>query len=210
MCAANRRGRTPAPCARTQVWRSSLTEQEIEGTMRKVLALALLAVALPASSVAQDRDYDFEKKVLDVEKAIADVKASDPGLTRFFDGSYGYAVLPNVGKGGFIVGGARGNGLVYEQGKLAGEVTMTQVTVGLQLGGQSYVEVIFFKDKQDLERLKANNLEFSGQVSAVAITAGASADVDYSKGVAVFTKTKGGLMYEASLGGQGFEFKPLK
>jgi len=178
--------------------------------MRKVLALVLFVVALPASSVAQDRDYDFEKKVLDVEKAIADVKESDPGLKRFFDGSYGYAVLPNVGKGGFVVGGARGTGLVYEQGKLAGEVTMTQVTVGLQLGGQSYVEVIFFKDKQDLERLKANNLEFSGQVSAVAITAGASADVDYSKGVAVFTKTKGGLMYEASLGGQGFEFKPLK
>jgi lipid-binding SYLF domain-containing protein len=187
-----------------------MRRHESEKKMKKALVLALMAAALPATTVAQDRDYDFEKKVLDVEKAIAEVKESDPGLKRFFEGSYAYAVLPNVGKGGFVVGGARGGGLVYEQGKLAGEVTMTQVTVGLQLGGQSYIEVIFFKDKQDLARLKANALEFSAQVSAVAITAGASADVDYSKGVAVFTKTKGGLMYEASLGGQTFEFKPLK
>ena len=99
--------------------------------------------------------------------------------------------------------------VVAAAGILIGESTLKQVTVGLQAGGQSYIQVIFFEGEEDLQRFKDNKLEFSGQASAVAISEGASADIDYSKGVAVVTKTKGGLMAEASLGGQKFEFKPL-
>jgi lipid-binding SYLF domain-containing protein len=164
---------------------------------------------VPVQGQAQGTDYDLEKRKLSVAEAIEEVTTSDPGTQRFFDDSYGYAVFPNVGKAGFIVGGAHGNGLVYEQGALVGTASLKQINVGFQLGGQSYIEVLFFQAKADLDRFKAGNLEFSGQVSAVAVTAGVSADIDYAKGVAVITKTKGGLMYEASLGGQDFDYTPL-
>jgi lipid-binding SYLF domain-containing protein len=173
------------------------------------LGLALVAVAAPRQGSAQETDYDLEKRKLSVAEAIEEVTTSDPGVQRFFDESYGYAVFPSVGKGGFVVGGAHGNGLVYEQGALVGQASLKQVNVGLQMGGQSYIQVLFFQGEQDLARFRENKLEFSGQASAVAITEGASADVDYAKGVAVITKAKGGLMYEASLGGQTFDYKPI-
>lgn len=171
--------------------------------------LCMAAIGTPRAVAAQDTDYDLEKKKLEVRQAIEGMVRDDSGLQRFFDDSYGYTVFPSVGKGGFVVGGAHGTGLVYEQGALVGQSTLTQVNVGLQLGGQSYIQVIFFQGKEDLDRFKSGNFEFSGQASAVAITAGASADIDYSKGVAVVSKAKGGLMYEASLGGQKFDYKPI-
>ncbi len=171
--------------------------------------LSLAMMATPPPAVAQDTDYDLEKKKLEVAQAVESMVADDPGLQRFFDDSHGYAVFPNVGKGGFVVGGAHGTGLVYEGGDLVGQSSLKQVNVGLQLGGQSYIQVIFFQGPEDLARFRAGKLEFSGQVSAVAITEGASADIDYTKGVAVVTKAKGGLMYEASLGGQTFDYKPI-
>lgn len=173
------------------------------------VALSILALATPAESRSQETDYELEKRKLSVAEAIEEITASDPGTQRFFDDSHGYVVFPSVGKGGFVVGGAHGNGLVYEQGELVGTASLKQVNVGLQLGGQSYIQVIFFQGAEDLERFKSNNLEFSGQASAVAITEGASADIDYAKGVAVVTRAKGGLMYEASLGGQKFDYKPI-
>ncbi len=171
--------------------------------------LSLAVIATPHRVVGQETDYDLEKKKLEVAQAIEGMVQDDAGLQRFFSDSYGYAVFPSVGKGGFVVGGAHGTGLVYEGGSLVGQSTLKQINVGLQLGGQSYIQVIFFQGKEDLERFRAGNLEFSGQASAVAITAGASADIDYTKGVAVVSKTKGGLMYEASLGGQTFDYKPI-
>jgi lipid-binding SYLF domain-containing protein len=171
--------------------------------------LSLALIATPRGVAAQDTDYELEKKKLEVEQAIQSMVADDPGLERFFADSHGYAVFPNVGKGGFVVGGAHGTGLVYEEGTLVGKSDLKQVNVGLQLGGQSYIQVIFFQGKEDLDRFQAGNLEFSGQASAVAITEGASADIDYTKGVAVVTKAKGGLMYEASLGGQTFKYEPI-
>jgi lipid-binding SYLF domain-containing protein len=171
--------------------------------------LCLALIAMPRGAAAQDTDYELEKKKLDVEQAIQSMVTNDPGLERFFSDSYGYAVFPSVGKGGFVVGGAHGTGLVYEEGALVGKSDLKQVNVGLQLGGQSYVQVIFFQGKDDLDRFKAGDLEFSGQASAVAIKEGASADIDYAKGVAVVTKAKGGLMYEASLGGQTFKYEPI-
>ena len=120
--------------------------------------------------------------------------------------AYGYAILPNVGKGALVVGGASGNGIVYEKGKMIGKAKMSQVTVGFQAGGQAYRELIFFESKEALDRFKANKVEFSAQVSAVAATAGASANAKYTDGIMIYTQQKGGLMYEASVGGQKFKY----
>jgi lipid-binding SYLF domain-containing protein len=117
--------------------------------------------------------------------------------------------LPNVGKGGIGIGGAAGNGAVFKDGILIGMAKMTQVTIGFQWGGQAYREVIFFETKADLDRFKENRLELSAQASAVAVTAGASANAKYKNGVMIFTQAKGGLMYEASIGGQKFKFREL-
>jgi lipid-binding SYLF domain-containing protein len=144
----------------------------------------------------------------------------------FFKSSYGYAVFPTIGKGGLVVGGAHGKGRVYQKGNYIGDTSMTQLSVGFQAGGQAFSEMIFFEDKRALDEFTSGNFQFSGNVSAVAITAGASASAgtggssagasggkkdaatagDYQKGVAVFTIAKGGLMYEASVSGQKFSY----
>ncbi len=164
------------------------------------LLLALLALlALPAPAAART----------DAASVIAKFKQKDPGMAKFFADAYGYAVFPTVAKGGLGIGGARGKGEVFERGGKVGTSTLTQVTVGLQLGGQAYSEVIFFKDKTALDDFRRGNFEFDAQASAVALTARASRDLAYNKGVAIVTMAKGGLMYEASIGGQKFTFKPL-
>ena len=146
----------------------------------------------------------------------------------FFDNSYGYAVFPTIGKGGLVIGGAHGNGRVYEQGKYVGDTSMTQVSVGLQAGGQAYSQIVFFEDERAFKEFTQGNFEFGADVSAVAITAAASAGAGttgtaagasggkkdattagkYHKGMAVFTIVKGGAMYQASVGGQKFSYKP--
>jgi lipid-binding SYLF domain-containing protein len=145
---------------------------------------------------------------------------------QFFDKSYGYAVFPLIGKGGIVLGGAYGEGRVYRGGTHIGDSSMTQVTVGWQLGGQAYSQIIFFEDKRAFDEFTSGNFEFGAQASAVAITAGASVQAgttgatasasgtqhharnatNYHKGMAIFTVTKGGLMYEASIGGQKFDY----
>ena len=146
----------------------------------------------------------------------------------FFDNSYGYAVFPTIGKGGFGIGGAHGEGRVYAQGKYVGDTSMTQLTIGLQLGRQAFSQIIFFQDKRAYDEFTSGNFEFGAQATAVAITAGASAATtttgssagasggrhdattvgSYYKGMATFTVAKGGLMYEASIGGQKFSYTP--
>ncbi len=145
-----------------------------------------------------------------VDEAIAHLKKKDPSLKIFFKKAYGYAVFPTVGKAGLGIGGAYGEGEVYRQGRFIGTSSLSQLTVGFQLGGQAYTEIIFFKDKHALDDFISGNFEFNAQVSAVAVTAGASADADYDNGVAIFTLPKGGLMYEASVGGQKFTFDPAR
>jgi lipid-binding SYLF domain-containing protein len=145
---------------------------------------------------------------------------------KFFDKSYGYAVFPTIGKGGIGIGGAYGKGRVYEKGKYVGDTSVTQLSIGLQLGGQAYSQIVFFEDKRAFDEFTSGNFEFGAQASAVAITAGASAGAstagasagasggkhdattvgEYYKGMAVFTVAKGGLMYEASIGGQKFSY----
>ncbi|MDI1325084.1 MAG: hypothetical protein PSV36_20255 [Algoriphagus sp.] len=159
--------------------------------------------------VVQAQDKKDQEIIADSEAAKADFLKDDPDMAKLFNDAYGYIILPNVGKGGLGVGAASGNGVAFEKGKMIGYAKMTQVTVGLQAGGQAYSEVVFFEDADSFGRFKANKVEMSAQVSAVAAASGASKDAKYVDGVAVFTRTKGGLMYEASVGGQQFKFKKL-
>lgn len=172
----------------------------------KTLFLGLLMALVTTATFAQKEEKD-EKIIKDSESAKAAFLKDDPSMSKFFDSAFGYVILPNVGKGGLGVGGAAGNGAVYQGGQLIGFAKMTQVTVGFQAGGQAYSEVIFFESEDVFARLKANKVEMSAQVSAVAAAAGASANAKYVDGVAVFTRTKGGLMYEASVGGQKFNYR---
>ena len=141
-----------------------------------------------------------------VEEAINAFLNEDPDMQRFFDNAHGFAVFPSVGKGGMGIGGAVGKGKVYAQGEYMGEVKLRQLTIGFQLGGQKYREIIFFKDEPALKRFISGKFKFGAQASAVAATAGASADAAYSDQVAVFTLAIKGLMYEATIGGQKFKF----
>ncbi|WP_411031199.1 YSC84-related protein [Spongiimicrobium sp. 3-5] len=147
--------------------------------------------------------------IREAKEAKAAFLKADPDMAEFFNSSYGYVIFPNVGKGGLGVGAAAGTGAVWQQGELIGTARLKQISIGFQAGGQAYREVVFFEADDDLSRLKANKVEFSAQVSAVAVASGVSADAKYSEGVLVFTMAKGGLMYEASVGGQKFTFKRL-
>ncbi len=169
--------------------------------MREIVMLsAALTMGVPATRKAADHH--------DVLAAIATFKKTDPSLEKFFETSAGYAVFPTITKGGMGVGAAHGGGEVMVHGAVIGTTSMTQVSVGAQLGGQQYSEIIFFENKDALESFKGGHFTMAAQVSAVAAAEGASANAKYSSGVAVFTVAKGGLMYEASVGGQKFSFHP--
>lgn len=175
--------------------------------LRYVVALIGVSALVAGCATVPQSAEDRSRRENAVAMAMATAKEKDPGLKTWFDEAYGYAVFPSVAKGGLGVGGAYGEGQVFEQGKLIGYASLVQATVGLQFGGQAYTEIIFFKDEAALERFTGGNFELGAQASVVAITVGASADADYSGGVAVFTQTQGGLMYEASVGGQKFDFR---
>ena len=128
-------------------------------------------------------------------------------LKPYFKEAAGFAVFPNIAKAGLGIGGARGYGEVFEDGKVIGSTTVTQLSFGFQLGGQAFSQIIFFQNKRDIDRFTDGNFEFGASASAALITEGANASVDYTNGVAVMTFSKGGLMYEASIGGQKFTFK---
>ena len=131
-------------------------------------------------------------------------------LENFFKNSNAYAVFPDVVKGGMGIGGARGRGEVFQNCKAIGSTTMTQLSVGFQLGGQAFSQIIFFQNQRDTDRFTQGNFEFGASASAALITEGAATEAAYSDGVGVLTISKGGLMYEASIGGQKFSFEPYK
>ncbi|HET7470728.1 MAG TPA: YSC84-related protein [Gemmatimonadales bacterium] len=164
-----------------------------------VFLAATLLVAPPSLARAQG----------DVPPVIAKFKEKDPGMEKIFSDAVGYAVFPTVGKGAIGIGGARGKGWVYQGGAIVGKSTLTQVSIGLQLGGQAYSEIVFFQTRQALDNFKLGHLKLDAQASAVALTARASADLAYRNGVAIVTMAKGGLMYEASVGGQKFSYTPV-
>ena len=192
-------------------------------TLIASLFAAIAAIALVAQPVLAD----------DISTTIDNFRGAGAG--EFIDDAYGYAVFPSIGKGGIGIGGAHGKGEVYRGGKLVGKTKMSQITYGLQLGGQVYSQMIFFRDERAFDDFTSGNFEFGAQATAVALTAGAQAstssggggntssgtDADSSKvnasekqydgrsGMATFTIAKGGLMYEATLGGQKFKYEPL-
>ncbi len=178
--------------------------------MKAILKL-MLPLALLASSATAFGSWDpteVQDRDAKAQEAIATFKESDPSIQRFFDAASGYVVIPTVGKAGFGIGGARGKGLLYENGEITALVTMSQLSFGFQWGGQAYSEFIFFEDAETLENFKRGNYEMGAQVSAVAIKSGVSADTNFNNGMAIFTQAKGGLMYEASVGGQKFKVEP--
>ena len=189
--------------------------------IRLHVSLAFLLLTLPFSNAWADKydNYKYEE--------TKDIFSKAGKSSYYFNSSYGYALFPTIGKGGIGLGGAYGKGRVYKKGSYVGNTSMTQLTIGFQLGGQAYRQVIFFEDKKTFDEFASGNFEFGAQASAVAITAGASATAStaggvssgastskndastsgkYHKGMAVFTIAKGGLMYEASIGGQKFKY----
>jgi len=185
--------------------------------MKTLIRTALITLVLSfLCSPAWADNYTDTKKMFE-----------DAGAADMFTSAYGYALFPTIGKAGFVVGGAFGKGRVYEQGKYIGDTSMTQASIGFQLGGSGFSQVVFFQDKRALNEFTNGNFEFSADVQAVALTAAAGASAStagssatasggknnantgssgYNKGMATYTITKGGLMYEASVGGQGFNF----
>lgn len=169
-----------------------------------VFTLCFLSASVFAFAQSDAKDQKIIEDSQDAKEAFL---KDDPDMQGFFDNSYAYIILPNVGKGGLGVGGAAGNGVAFEQGEMIGYARMTQVTIGFQAGGQAYSEVVFFESEEEFDRFKEGKIEMAAQVSAVAAASGASLNAEYIDGVAVFTRTKGGLMYEASVGGQQFRYR---
>jgi len=149
---------------------------------------------------------DADDAVKEAQDTVDMFKKTDISLDNFFSRAAGYAVFPTVGKGALVAGGAYGSGVLFDHGTAVGKTSLTQVTVGFQLGGQAYSEVIFLETDSALTGFKSGQFALAAEASAVALTAGAAATAKYQQGVAIFTSTKGGLMYEASVGGQKFSY----
>ena len=175
-----------------------------------VTGVCVLAGACSSYTMSENDKADHYKAMEGRSTAIVDnVKQSSPTLARFIKDSAAYVVFPDVTKGGVGIGGAHGEGTVYQGGKVIGYATLSQGTLGPQLGGQRYTEFVFFRTDADLARFKTGEFTFAAQASAVAAAKGDSVTADYSDGVAVFTRDEEGLMFEAVIGGQKFAFHHL-
>ncbi|MCK0159160.1 YSC84-related protein [Allomuricauda sp. F6463D] len=169
-----------------------------------VVATLFMVVGTMAQN-NKDRDV-----IEDAKKAKMKLIQEDKGLQEFFENSTGYVIFPNVGEGGFILGGASGNGVVYENGQQIGMADMKKIDVGLQAGGQALTEVIFFETEEAINDFKTGDYAVSADLSAVIVESGASENINYNDGVVVFAMPKAGLMADASVGGQRFEYVPFK
>jgi lipid-binding SYLF domain-containing protein len=188
-------------------------------TFRFCILLSVVMFAWSFSNLAQADSYSNTIEVFQ----------KSPAVQPFFEDAYGYAVFPTIGKGGLGIGGAYGKGQVYRGGEVTGTSSLVKLSIGFQAGGQAFSEIIFFQDKRAYDEFTSGDFAFDAQASAVAITAGAQAraggrgasagasagpatgvqaETNYRKGMAVFVHAKGGLMYEAAIGGQKFRFKP--
>ena len=177
-------------------------------TISYMLAAVVLGSLLSACGDTAKVDTEEKAKLHDqVQATVADVKKTDPSIQKFFDSAHGYAVFPEIVTAGVGVGGAGGDGEVFENGKFVGYTDLSQGTVGLQLGAQKYGEIIFFENETALTNFKSGTTEFDARATAVAASAGAAAAANYNNGVAVFTIPIGGLMAQAAVGGQKFRFE---
>ncbi|HSU65644.1 MAG TPA: YSC84-related protein [Tepidisphaeraceae bacterium] len=173
------------------------------------LACWIVAVAAFAGCTTAPKTEEGKTTLQsDADMALSRAKAEDPSLTPLLDNSAGYAVFPKVGKGAVGVGGAYGKGILYQNGTPAGYCDLSQASVGLALGGQTYTEVIVFKTPEAIDRFKRGQFAFDAQATAVALKSGAGENAKFEHGVAVFTLGEKGLMAEASVGGQKFDYRP--
>ena len=175
----------------------------------KIIKIALLLVCITTNGFIYGQTKKNTRVMKDAEKAKKTLLAQVPGIENFFDDSAGYVIFPNVGKGGFIIGGASGNGVVYENNEAIGMAGLKKLNIGLQAGGQAIIEVIFFETEADLADFKDGDFEFEAGASAVALKSGVAINAKYKDGVAVFALPKAGLMADASIGGQKFNYKPF-
>lgn len=171
-------------------------------------SLALLAALPAACSTAPTTEADRTVLASDVQAAITRAKEKNPNMSKHFTDSYAYAVIPNVGKGALIVGGAYGRGEVFKGGTMVGYCDVSQGSFGAQIGGQGFTEFVFFQSKAPYDKFLNNEFVFAANASAVAADAGAGSANDYQNGVAVFVTGQAGLMLEAAIGGQQFNFVP--
>ena len=164
--------------------------------------LGLSACATAPATVEGKADIVSEANL-----AIAKAKKSDPSMTSVLNSAAGYAVFPSVGKGAIGVGGAYGKGVLYEGGYSVGYCDLSQASIGFQVGGQAYTEIIVFQTPQAVATFKEGNFRFNAQATAVALKSGTGTNAKFTDGVAVFTMDEAGLMYEASIGGQKFSYQ---
>lgn len=181
-----------------------------------LLGMGLLSVALAGGGLqlagcatAPATTAERTELIATTAATTAGMFAADEGLQPFVTKAYAYVVFPSVGKGGLGIGGAYGRGVVYQDGKAVGYSDLTQATLGLQAGGQSFAELVVFEDKAAFDRFTTGKLSLTANASAVALKSGAAASAKYTEGVAVFVNPTGGLMFEASIGGQQFTYQPL-
>lgn len=167
-----------------------------------VFAVVLLFMASCGSAPRSGEDL-----TADVRDAKMNIQQNFPEAAELFNSSYGYVIFPNVGKGAYIIGGASGNGIVYQNGNEIGYADLKQVDVGLQIGGKSFVEVVFFQNQDELEDFKDGEYELSANASAVILEKGVSREVNFEDGIAVITVPKGGAMVGISVGGQRFAYR---
>lgn len=174
-----------------------------------LLAIPVLLTACAGEDMTTASPQTTEERD-EVALARSELLRADPNIGKFFREAYGYAIFPSVGKGGLVVGGARGEGWLHERGNLVGRAELNQVTVGAQAGGQGFTEVIFFRDEASIEKFKAGDLELGASVGAVALKNQALANAGYDTGgMLVVVVGRGGLMVEASVGGQTFDYEPI-
>ncbi|MFM1877421.1 MAG: hypothetical protein RLZZ241_287 [Bacteroidota bacterium] len=169
--------------------------------------LFFILILIAGSAVGKAQAYKERHLIKDSEAAKAQLLKTNPDLQSYFDSAAGYALFPNVGKGGFFVGGASGNGILFENQKAVGSADLKQLSLGFQFGGQAIIEIIFFETQEDLEHFKRAEFQFSAEASAVAVKSGIAIATKYNDGVAVFALPKAGLMASAAIGGQRFTFK---
>jgi lipid-binding SYLF domain-containing protein len=181
-------------------------QKQIRNTALAVFST--VAVFFTYTALADDTVAQMQNNC---QLAMQNLQNADSTIGPFFTNSAGYAVFPEVGKGGFIIGGARGKGLVFEKGNPnpIAKTTMTQASIGAQIGGQTFDEVIFFDTPASLNNFKQGGFQMSADVSAVAVAQGAGAAAKYTQGVLVFTLPRSGLMAQASVGGQNFTYEPI-
>jgi len=174
-----------------------------------IACLSVCVIGLIGCSTTPETHEDKTALASSSVAAMDGFKAADPSLQELLSKAEGWAIFPEVGKAGFIVGGSYGRGEVFDDGAKIGYADIKQGTLGLQIGAQTFSELVIFMQQDDLNRFKQGEFTLNANLSAVAIKPGVAATSDTSKGVIVFVKTSGGLMAEASVGGQVFRFSPL-